>query len=327
MVEALYPGLYRIKIPLPGSPLKYLNSYVITGSGKSLVVDTGLNRDECKTAMLEGLAEIGVPLESADIFITHLHADHFGLVTTLATDTTKIYFNRPDGEIIENWQGFEPMVKYAAKHGFPENTLRQALEQHPGYRHGTDWMPALFMIDDGETITYGDYTLTCIQTPGHTPGHTCLYNEKNGFLIAGDHLLEDITPNIQCWSDDHDPLKSYMESLDKIRDLPVRQVLPGHRRVFSNYRERIDTLRNHHVKRLEEVEAILREEGVPMSAYGVASRMAWDIEAENWEAFPVAQKWFATGEAISHLRLLENAGRIAVISGEPVVTYTGIRKK
>ena len=320
MPEELYPGLYCIKIPLPGSPLKNLNSYVIKGVGKSLVIDTGLNRDECKDAMLKGLSEIGIAMDLVDIFITHLHADHFGLVSTIATNETEIYFNRPDGEIIENWQGFEPMVKYAGKHGFPENALRQALEQHPGYRHGTDWMPALRMIDDAEVLVYGDYELTCIQTPGHTPGHTCLYNEKHRFLIAGDHILEDITPNIQCWSDDHDPLKSYMESLDKVRDLPVERVLPGHRRIFTNYRQRIDTLRNHHIKRLEEVEAILGN-GTPMSAYEVASRMNWDIKAENWEAFPIAQKWFATGEAISHLRLLENAGRITPNNNGPVVTY------
>jgi glyoxylase-like metal-dependent hydrolase (beta-lactamase superfamily II) len=321
MPEELYPGLYLIKIPLPGSPLKNLNAYLIKGDARSLLVDTGLNRDECRDAMHRGLADIGVPLESLDIFITHLHADHFGLVSTIATNSTMIFFNRPDGEIIENWQGFDPMVAYAGKNGFPEDDLRAALNQHPGYKYGTNWMPALRMIDDNEKLTYGVYELTCIQTPGHTPGHTCLYNEKNRFLIAGDHILEDITPNIQCWSDDHDPLKDYLKSLDKIRNLPVDRVLPGHRRVFTNYTERIDTLRNHHLRRLKEIEAILGQ-GVPMSAYEVASRMKWDITAENWESFPVAQKWFATGEAVSHLRLLENDGRIDKDGNGRVVTYT-----
>ncbi|MFO7840408.1 MAG: hypothetical protein R6X08_13035 [Desulfosalsimonadaceae bacterium] len=32
MPEEIYPGLYRLSIPLPKSPLKYLNSYVITYS-------------------------------------------------------------------------------------------------------------------------------------------------------------------------------------------------------------------------------------------------------------------------------------------------------
>lgn len=320
MPEELYPGLYCIKIPLPDSPLKNLNSYIIKGGERNLIVDTGLNRSECKDAMLEGLAEIDISIDSVDIFITHFHADHFGLVSSLATENTKIYFNRPDGEVIENWQGFEPMVRHAGKNGFPENALRKAVEQHPGYRYGTDWMPTLRMIDDNQTLVIGDFELSCIQTPGHTPGHTCLYDEKRGFLIAGDHILEDITPNIQCWKEDYDPLRNYLDSLDKIRDLPVTRVLPGHRRIFTNYRERIDTLTNHHLKRLEEIVTIL-EHNSPLSAYEVASRMTWDIKAKNWEAFPIAQKWFATGEAISHLRLLENTGRIVRGDEEVVVKF------
>jgi len=44
------------------------------------VIDTGLNRKECLEAMETGLREIKVDLGKTDFFITHLHADHFGLV-------------------------------------------------------------------------------------------------------------------------------------------------------------------------------------------------------------------------------------------------------
>ena len=95
MCEEILPGLFRLKIPLPDSPLKYLNSYVIKGPDRSLIIDTGLNRKECLEAMQTGLSTLGVDLESADIFITHLHADHFGLVTKLATPKSQVYFSRP----------------------------------------------------------------------------------------------------------------------------------------------------------------------------------------------------------------------------------------
>jgi hypothetical protein len=32
--------------------------------------------------------------------------------------------------------------------------------------------------------------------------------------------------------------------------------------------------------------------------------MTWDIECDSWELFPVTQKWFATGEALAHLKYL-----------------------
>jgi hypothetical protein len=49
--------------------------------------------------------------------------------------------------------------------------------------------------------------------------------------------------------------------------------------------------------------------------------MTWDIEADSWEKFPVAQKWFATGEAISHLRYLERRNKIRRVSEDPVITF------
>ena len=88
MCEEVLPNLFRLKIPLPESPLKYLNSYVIRDPQRCLIIDTGLNRNECLEAMQAGLRQIGVDLEKSDLFITHLHADHFGLVGKLATDSS-----------------------------------------------------------------------------------------------------------------------------------------------------------------------------------------------------------------------------------------------
>ena len=38
--------------------------------------------------------------------------------------------------------------------------------------------------------------------------------------------------------------------------------------------------------------------------------MSWDIISESWDLFPVSQKWFATGEAIAHLKYLKEKGII-----------------
>ncbi|ABW68360.1 MBL fold metallo-hydrolase [Desulfosudis oleivorans] len=320
MIEEIVPDLFRVKIPLPDTPLKYLNSYVIRAEPRSLIVDTGLNHDVCFEAMQAGLAEIGLDMSKADLFITHMHADHFGLVTRMATDSTQVFFNRLDAEIIENWQGFEPMIQYAVKSGLPEGALRKALDRHPARKFGTDWRPPLQILSDGHQVNAGRYRFTCVHTPGHTQGHMCLYEPAHKILIAGDHLLIDITPNIQCWSEDDDPLNSYMASLDKVRAMDIARVLPGHRRLFDDCHRRVDELKTHHEHRLEEVmEILVAQPG--LSAFETASFMTWDIAAENWDAFPPAQKWFATGEAISHLRYLENKNRIFRKTEDPVITY------
>ena len=319
MMDEIAHNLFRIEIPLPDSPLKYLNSYIIRDEKRSLIVDTGLNRTECLEAMQAGLEALSIDLDRTDIFITHLHADHFGLVTRLASENTTIYFNRPDAELIESFEGFDPMIDYAGRHGFPREELRAALDNHPGYKHGSRWVPALQLLGENDQLLAGGYTFSCIPTPGHTRGHTCLYEKQQHLLISGDHILIDITPNIQCWGDDENPLKDYLESLDKVDKLAVDHVLPGHRRLFSDHHRRIEELKKHHHDRAAEVLDILA--AGPLNAYGVASRMRWDIRCDTWEAFPVAQRWFATGEAISHLRYLEAQGRVKRLPRKDPTTY------
>jgi glyoxylase-like metal-dependent hydrolase (beta-lactamase superfamily II) len=323
MCQEILPNLFRLKIPLPESPLKYLNSYVIRDAQRSLIIDTGLNRSECLEAMTSGLQRLDIDLNKSDIFITHLHADHFGLVGKLATDSTHVYFSRPEKELMESWEGFDAMIIYAAKNGFPEDALGSVLDKHPGAKYGSHWIPELKLLNDGDAIHVGDYHFKCVETPGHTRGHICLYEQDKKLLVAGDHILIDITPNIQCWSDTQNPLKHYLASLDKVAKLPVDLILPGHRRLIGKDNDRIAELKQHHANRLKEVLTIL-EEG-PKSAFQVASRMTWDLKAKSWGQFPVAQKWFATGEAISHLRYLEEEGALVSTKDDKIKLYSSAK--
>lgn len=308
MVEEIRKNLFRIEIPLPETPLKYLNSYIVRSAERNLLIDTGLNRKECLDAMISGLKKLGIELVDTDFFITHLHSDHFGLISELATENSQVFFNRPDAEIVESWEGFDWMIAHADLHGFPGEKLKSMLEAHPATKYGSDWIPKLSILKNGQVLSYGDYNFTCVETPGHTEGHTCLYEADKKILVSGDHILVDISPNIQCWSDEQNPLKSYMESLRMVNEMSVELVLPGHRRVFTDHRLRIRELLAHHERRLAEVMDILAEG--PMNAFEIASKMEWDIQAESWGDFPIAQQWFAMGEALSHLRYLEEEGRL-----------------
>lgn len=308
MVQEIAPNLFQIEVPLPNSPLKYLNSYVVQSKQRNLIIDTGLNSKTCLDAMNAGLRHLGIDLASTDFFITHLHADHFGLLSKLATPTSTVYFNRPDAEIIEAKGWWEPMLKAAAENGFPEDQLRKAIEKHPGYKHSSDWIPDLNILNDGDLITVGDYIFRCVHTPGHSMGHTCLYEADKKLFIAGDHILIDISPNIQCWYEGRNPLGDYIHSLDRVFDLDIKLVLPGHRRLIHDHKARIIELKQHHEARCKEILEILTHGA--LTAYDVAAQMSWDIKCDSWAQFPIAQKWFATGEAIAHLHYLEAQGEV-----------------
>jgi glyoxylase-like metal-dependent hydrolase (beta-lactamase superfamily II) len=283
-----------------------------------------MNQEECRIAMKEGLKKLGVNLTQVDFFITHFHVDHLGLVSSLLTDHSAIYFNRPEAERLQKI-GFgtvwAEMTDSARLNGFPENDLQEILRYHPArqyYGLRKDF-PFKFM-EDGDTLTVGAYQFQCIKTPGHSKSHLCLYEGKKKIFFAGDHILSGITPNISMRSNDENPLKDYMASLDKVGPLDIELVLPGHGNVFENCRERIKELKDHHEKRTTEVASILKKGD--QNAYQVASHMTWDIPYDSWDQFPVLQRWFASGETMAHLKYLEEMGRIKKEMREREIIYS-----
>jgi glyoxylase-like metal-dependent hydrolase (beta-lactamase superfamily II) len=316
----ILPDLYRIEIPLPKNPLKALNSYVIKSRERSLIIDTGWNQEECLVAMQEGLKELEIDIRKADFFITHLHTDHLGLVSSLVTDTSTIYFNRPEADRIKSGIVLDDFIRFARLNGFPEKELQVIPQTHPGFKFRSKGPLNFHILKEGDVIRVSDYVFHCIETPGHSMGHLCLYEPGKKIFVAGDHILENITPTITLWSDDWNPLKEYLESLDKVSGLDIELVLPGHRDILRNPRERIEELKHHHRKRLDEIISILGEGR--KNAFQVASGMTWDIVYDSWDLFPVSQKWFAMGEAISHLKYLEEKGAIRREMRQQIITYS-----
>jgi len=308
MIEEVGTHLYKIEIPLPRSPLKALNSYAIKGPERNLIIDTGWNQQQCMDAMQAGLKELEIDIAKTDFFITHIHTDHLGLVSSLVTDTSTIYFNQPEGDRIRSGISLNDLMDFARLNGFPEKELQRVPHAHPGFKFRAKGPLRFHYLKEGDTLRVSDYVFRCVETPGHSKGHMCLYEPSKKIFVAGDHILGDITPTIASWFDEWNPLEEYLQSLDKVYQLDIDLVLPGHRQVFRNAKQRIQELKDHHRKRLEEIVAILGKSR--KSAFQVASRMTWDITYDSWDLFPVSQKWFAMGEAISHLKYLEEKGVI-----------------
>lgn len=314
MIIEVMPGIYKIEVPLPRSPLKATNSYLIKGHGRNLLVDTGWNREESRKALFSGLAALDVVLEETDILLTHVHADHSGLTAAVATEKSTLYCGEIDAELVNAtgtttyWSDIGVMF---GVYGFPMEDIPDAMRVHPGRRYNPGIQQIFTILRENDVIEVGDYHFTCVETPGHTPGHICLYEPKNKILISGDHVLDDITPNITFEKRIKDPLGHYLQSLDKIDQMDISLVLTGHRRLIDNIHMRIDELKQHHQNRLNEVLDILGT-GV-RDAYQIAGKMTWDITAKSWELFPPAQKVFAVGEAVTHLEYLRHIGRVRKI--------------
>ena len=313
MIDEIAANLFKIELPLPHNLLKSMNCYLIRGSGQFLLIDTGMNRIECLNAIQVALRRLQVNLKKTDFFITHLHADHIGLVSELATGTSKIYFSEKESLLVKRgdfWAHAYPAFRIS---GFDQNGFDQVKAMFPQDRYGPKADSVFDILSEGNNITIGDYCLTCIETPGHSPAHLCLYDATRKLLFSGDHLLWDVTPNISGLGFFFDgvtnPLKNYLESLDKIYGLDVSLVLPGHRRLFNNHRKRISELKRHHEMRSREILSILQGQE-DLTAYEIAARMGWKIYGP-WADFPAVQKWFATGEAFAHLLYMENKGEVS----------------
>lgn len=314
MAEQIAQGLYRLEIPLVGSPLKTLNSYLITGE-RNLLIDTGFREESCRTAIVAQLQECGVDMDKTDIFLTHVHTDHTGLSTDLIRPGCQIYISRVDGEVLTQrctdafWRmRYENMIR--------EGFTRQEMEDLFGQNPAQDMAPLIYdgyaFLEDGDILHYGGRRLRCILTPGHSPGHMCLYDETEEILFSGDHILFHITPNITRWEEMPNALGTYLESLRALRDLPVKTLLPAHREKTGELRARTDELLSHHHRRLEDTLRTVRD--MPGStAYEIAGAMRWKIRCRSWEDFPLAQKFFAVGEALSHLDHLAVLGQVEEI--------------
>ncbi len=307
MVEEIAPHLYRIPIPLPDTLLASVNTYVLKGRERNLIIDTGMNLDPCMQAMDEGLRRIDVDTAKSDFFITHSHPDHCALVSRLVREGSVIYIDRREAEVIESVRSgamFADFQNFVRLTGFPESDLREILPPEVTGQSKIEQVRPFRFVRDGETLSVGDYRFRCVTTPGHSQGHTCLYEPEKRLLLAGDHLLCEITPGVQARSDTDDPLRDYLKSLDSIYPLDVRLVLPGHRDPFTGFRERIDELKEHHRARASEITAELEDGG--KSVYEVASAITWNVvDSDSWGSVPDLHKLLATGEAFAHLKYLE----------------------
>ena len=94
--------------------------------------------------------------------------------------------------------------------------------------------------------------------PGHTPWCTLIYHERDRIAFSGDFLLKGISSNALCQRPDVVPkgyksLKAYTASLERVRDMDLRLVLPGHGDVIERPHDEVKRLIAHRLMRERKV--------------------------------------------------------------------------
>ncbi|MEM3220132.1 MAG: MBL fold metallo-hydrolase [Thermoplasmata archaeon] len=320
-MDEVFDGIYRVKVPLPKSPLRFVNSYIVMGN-IPLIIDTGFNNDESFEVLNNAIEELGI--KNMMFFVTHIHADHIGLIGRYLNNSG-IFISQEEYKIIEESSSSNDywikMNEYLIKNGFPKEELELAFNSLNKIFIGTypNLLSMKFLpMKEEEKIIVNGMNFSVINTPGHSPGHACLYNNENGIIFSGDHILFTITPNITWWPSMEDSLKNYMDSLKKIRDLKIEKTFPGHGEMGGNPKVRIEEILKHHEKRLEEIVNVMDGELTP---YEIASSIRWNLLNGEWNIFPKTQKYFALGETIAHLVYLERKNIVRKFERNGIIYY------
>ena len=88
-----------------------------------------------------------------------------------------------------------------------------------------DLCPPVFRL---EPLVEKVGSLEPVPTPGHTPGHVCLFHREDGALLSGDALIvEDGRASLPAENLSENPQRA-RESLAAIDALPYTHLLPGH---------------------------------------------------------------------------------------------------
>ena len=216
--------------------LPYVLPYLIKDGGDVVLVDCGWNTDSAYRALEEGMREHGShPSEIQRLIITHIHPDHYGMAGRLKQlSSCDVAVHEKDAEVITT-RYFAPralteeMQRFMELNGVPPSATPQMSQGSIGMLGNVAAVPPDTELKGGEAFKVGDFDFEVIWTPGHSPGHICLYEPNRKILLTGDHILPTITPNVSIHAQTHgSPLGDYMRSLEALVDLDVQLVLPAH---------------------------------------------------------------------------------------------------
>jgi glyoxylase-like metal-dependent hydrolase (beta-lactamase superfamily II) len=314
MVEqtfALAPDVRRLTFPLPTRP-GHVHAYLLRDEEGWTLVDTGLALPDGAERLRAVAAGLDAPI--VRILVTHMHPDHLGgsEPAVEVTGAPVLQGELDYAQTLHVWGNDtwpERISVWFRSHGVPPAVADELIEQ------GSLYAPFIRFARDPQVVAAGDEVAgwRVVAMPGHADGHLCLVRE--GELLAGDHLLDRITPTVGLWPDSRpDPLGDYLDSLRRTVDLGPRVVYPGHGEPVRDAARRAQELVDHHAERLDAAERSLGPE--PRSGY----ELSYDLFGDRLSS---GARRFAVAETLSHLERLRREGRATRLEADGVVRWSG----
>src|SRR3954453_18533255 len=317
-VVEVVEGVFRLALPLGIHGVPTVSAYLLRAEDGDTLVDCGIAAGvdggnpgpDGTAAVSAALAAVGSTLERVErLVVTHAHIDHFGLAGEVV--------RRSGGELWMHRRTDLDLEKYAdpdeavdrrelmlADHGLYGPELTETS------RGLCDWIPVMpsigrpsTLLDGGERIRVGDRNREVVHTPGHSPGHICLWSATDRLLCSGDHLLQVVSPPVTFERGfETDPMGSYLESLERVGTLAPDLVLPGHGAPFRDGARRAASISRNKLRRLTQIREMVE----------ARERTATELTAELFPtAMTAAQRHFAMAEILAYLAHHEVRGVLA----------------
>jgi glyoxylase-like metal-dependent hydrolase (beta-lactamase superfamily II) len=312
----LAPGLYQLTLPLPFR-LNHVHVYLLEADDGFMLIDTGVNTSEAFASLKRKLDDISLDVRDiTQVVITHFHSDHCGQAARIR-DLGGALIAMGDIERTI-WEGTQAGMDHQReeellRHGLPPEQAKQHVEVLPYLKRLSTPFDIDLRLGPGHTLVAKRRRLEAFLTPGHTPGHVCLFLPEEKIMFSGDHILQKITPNIGLHPySGPDPLGDYLQSLRATLALGATQLLPSHGLVVEDPETRIHELLQHHDRRLQSCLEALGS--TPQTAYAVSLQM-FGASLDH------IGRWMAMGETLSHLEHLAHHGQVVKVDDRDCLRY------